>query len=652
VKPQPGFASVLLDTPLPQLDHVFEYKIPEALQGEVFVGSKVSVPLRGGARFSDAFVTGVSAQPEFPGELQFIEKVISQLPLLHTSTLELARKVADRQAGSAIDVIRLVIPARYVRAEKTFVAKPPPGHTYTGLIPEKPSEFGEIDVPLGTRVAVKIPPRLVLKEDGSTSSNWSQLFVSLAVEKLHAGQSTVITVPDFRNIEAIEHELIAAGLQDHYIRVDAKLSGQERYLNYLRSIGEEPLIILGNRSAVLAPAHNLGLILIWDDGDRNFEEPLAPYAHSRDVALIRQSQTGCALVIAAHTRSLETHRLVELEYFTEASVQPVSQPKIVLTDAHLEEGTAPSRIPSAAWLGAKKALEKGPVLVQVASPGFAPALVCSSCRERAMCVACHGPLQLIHKSSQPSCRWCGNMNTSWKCDGCSSTQFRPVAAGTERTSDEIGRAFPGVKVLVADGNHIITTVPSSPAVVVATPGAEPVAEGGYAAILLLDGERLRGREAFRVDEDVLRNWSNTISLSQPDATVFINGAGTVLGKVLQDSAQQLWAAHELNDRMALRLPPAVRVVSITGPTEAVRTTCDELPALTSHRVLGPIGQSDGSARALVFFEYKDGEVLASHLRAAVITSATRSKKPPVAKGRPARVLRLRVRFDDPDIDAL
>ncbi|MEG2386589.1 MAG: primosomal protein N', partial [Aurantimicrobium sp.] len=390
----------------------------------------------------------------------------------------------------------------------------------------------------------------------------------------------------------------------------------------------------------------------WDDGDHNFEEPLAPYTHARDAALVRQSLSGCSLLFASHTRSLETQRLVELGFFTDVPVSDIAQPEIVLTDAHLEEGTSPSRIPSAAWLGAKKALDRGPVLVQVASPGFSPALVCSGCNERATCSSCHGPLHLAHRNSSPSCRWCGNLNASWACQGCSGKQLRPIAAGTERTSDEIGRAFPGVKVIVADGQHIITSVPATPAVVVATPGAEPVAEGGYAAILLLDGERLRGREAFRVDEDVLRNWSNTIALAKPDATVFINGAGLALGQTLVESAQVRWAAHELADRMQLHLPPAVRVVSISGSAEMVRTTCDELPPLAGHRVLGPVGQADGSSRALVFFEYKDGEKLATHLRAAVVTSATRSKKPPASSERAARVLRLRVRFDDPDIDSL
>ena len=651
MNPQPGFASVLLDTSLPQLDHVFEYRIPEALLGVVRVGSKVSVPLRGGARFSDAYVTALIDKPEFTGDLQFIEKVISPVSLLKPDTLELARKIADRQAGSAMDVLRLIIPARYVRAEKTFLAEPLNPNQFSGEILAKPSEFSALDISTGSRYAIKVPPRLELTSQ-TTSSNWVELFAALAAEQLVKGSSTVLAVPDFRDIEKLEQALIAAGLERHFIRVDAKLSGQERYVNYLRSLTEEPLIIVGNRSATLAPAHNVGLVVVWDDGDPNFEEPLAPYAHARDIALVRQSLSGCSLLFASHTRSLETQRLVELGFFTEVTVNEVAQPEIVLTDAHLEEGISPSRIPSAAWLGAKKALDCGPVLVQVASPGFSPALVCSGCNERATCSSCYGPLRLAHRNSSPSCHWCGNLNATWTCRGCGGIHLRPIAAGTERTSDEIGRAFPGVKVIVADGQHIITTIPATPAVVVATPGAEPVAEGGYAAILLLDGERLRGREAFRVDEDVLRNWSNTIALAKTDATVFINGAGITLGQTLVESAQVRWAAHELADRMQIHLPPAVRVASISGASEMVRTTCDELPPLAGHRVLGPVGQPDGSSRALVFFEYKDGGKLASHLRAAVVTSATRSKKPPASSERAARVLRLRVRFDDPDIDSL
>ena len=81
---------------------------------------------------------------------------------------------------------------------------------------------------------------------------------------------------------------------------------------FLACLGAAPRIVLGNRSAVYAPAAELGLLAIWDDGDPLHAEPLSPYAHSRDAALVRQEQSGCALVLLGHSRSVEAQRLVEL----------------------------------------------------------------------------------------------------------------------------------------------------------------------------------------------------------------------------------------------------------------------------------------------------------------------------------------------------
>ena len=61
----------------------------------------------------------------------------------------------------------------------------------------------------------------------------------------------------------------------------------------------------------------LSLIAIWNDGDSLLGEPLAPYVHARDAALIRQEQQGSALVIAGHTRTTEVQRLIEVGYVRE-----------------------------------------------------------------------------------------------------------------------------------------------------------------------------------------------------------------------------------------------------------------------------------------------------------------------------------------------
>ena len=123
-----------------------------------------------------------------------------------------------------------------------------------------------------------------------------------------------------------------------------------------------------------APAARLGLIAVWDDGDPLLAEPLAPGVHPRDAALVRQEQSGAALLFAAHTRSVEVERLVEIGWVH--AIEPAGQvrPKVVLTEQQASPEPGSARIPSSAWRQAQEAVREGPVLVQVARPGNAPLL--------------------------------------------------------------------------------------------------------------------------------------------------------------------------------------------------------------------------------------------------------------------------------------
>ena len=129
--------------------------------------------------------------------------------------------------------------------------------------------------------------------------------------------------------------------------------------------------------------------------------------------------------------------------------------------AAVRSSTALSRSP--AWRAATTALELGPVLVQVARPGYAPRLVCQSCGHDARCTRCAGPLGMKNARSGPACRWCGAIAAQWSCPTCEGTQLRQVGQGTVRTAEDLGRAFPGVRVILADGDHPVQTVGADPA---------------------------------------------------------------------------------------------------------------------------------------------------------------------------------------------
>ncbi|MBM7388207.1 primosomal protein N' (replication factor Y) [Clavibacter michiganensis] len=672
---RPPVARVMVDSPLPQLDRLFDYAVPEALRATCVPGVRVRVPLRSAGRVADGYVVEMGDGQGYDGALSEVEQVVSPLPVLRPEIWTLAREVADRQAGTASDVVRLAVPPRQVRVEKAHVAAlaaaaaeaaadvaeavadaapvadpAAPVVDPAALPPIDGYAPGTLDAAVdgSGRVAVDAVPAVVELPGGVWAGRWAVTLAQAAARVLASGRSSVLVVPDYRDQDQLEAALAAHAPAGSVLRTDARQSGPDRYRSFLAGLGDAPRIVVGNRSAVYAPAPRLGLVAMWDEGDPLHAEPLSPYAHARDVALLRSRQQGTALVLLAHSRSTEVERLVAIGYLTSVSPVAVRTPRVIPTTSQTgDEGFArQARIPSGAWRAAKDAVEHGPVLIQVARPGYAPLVACRACRQAARCTVCTGPLGMSTATSTPTCGWCGHLAGDWRCANCGSDELRLVTIGAGRTAEELGRAFPGVQVVLADGERHVQEVDAESRLVVATRGAEPVAAGGYRAILLLDGERMLARESLRVGEDVLRQWSNAAALAAPRAPVMLVGVGGQVARALATWQQPRYAHEELLERRALRFPPAVRAASVEGLPDAVGQAMERLDGLEGVDVLGPVPTEQGRVRAIVRLDYASGPDAARELRAAVVRNASSRRKPVAGRTGFRPTVPLRVRFDD------
>ncbi len=641
-------ARVLVDSPLPQLDRLLDYRVPDTIEG-VEPGVRVTVPLRSARRQATGFVVELGTQQDYPGPLSDITALVSPVPVLRPEVWALARAVADRAAGSANDVLRLAIPKRQVRVEKAWLAADP----ITELPPFAAAPitgYRDLDDALAAheRLALSARPGVTRLPDGTWVGRWAVTLAELATQALAAGESAILVSPDHRDQDQLAAALAALLPAEAIVRLDARQPDPARYRGMLRAAAPAPVAIVGNRSAIYAPAAKLGLIAVWNDGDPLLAEPLSPYVHARDAALVRQEQQGAALVLAGHTRTTETQRLVELGWLREVAPERPRHPKTVPTAdmTAQERPAAEARIPSFAWRTAKEAAALGPVLVQVGRPGYAPGLYCADCSTPARCRHCGGPLRQRRAGGVPECLWCGALETAWTCTNCGSTRLRAGGSGSRRTADELGRAFPGIRVIVADGDHPVLAVDDKPALVIATRGAEPIAAGGYRAVLLLDGDKMVARETLRVGEDCLRWWSDAAALAADDATVVLVGVGGALASAMATGRQADYARGELADRRELRFPPVVRVATLVGLPDAVTAAVAALPP--GAEAVGATERA-GQQRAIVRFDYAAGHAVAEALRSEVIRQAQKRRKP--VPGQPPRgrqTLPLRARFDDPE----
>ncbi|WLQ06221.1 primosomal protein N' [Arthrobacter oryzae] len=676
-------ARVLIESSLPHLDRPFDYSVPAAFDDAAQPGVRVKVKFNG--QELGGYILDRIAESDAGHTLVPLHKVVSPVRVLTPGLADLAGKVAARYAGTISDVLRVAIPPRVARLEKELAAE--------GTLPGSPAVSGAGAEPVPATdpgpAAYQGPatdrdqapgnwskyvsgaafmqhlragesPRAVLSAlQGFGPAGWPALIAEAVAGVRASGRGAVVVVPDYRDLDRVEEALAVLLPREDIARLTADDGPTPRYRNYLRVLTGSAGVVVGTRSAAYAPVHNLGLVVCWDDGDDLHIEQRSPYAHTRDVLLLRADQERAACLLAAHTRSTELERLVEAGWArpVEAGRQEVRRtvPRVVNTADSFEQERDPlariARLPGAAWRAAKEGLERGPVLVQVARSGYAPSLVCDSCREPARCPACSGPLAVAGAAGSPAvphCRWCSASAPDWRCSHCTSPRLRRSATGVMRTAEELGRAFPGKPVVTSSGDHVKATVPDTKSLVVATIGAEPVAAGGYAAALLLDGDSLLRRENLRAGEDAVRRWFNAAALVRPareGGLVVITADDTAgVGALLRWDAGG-YARRELALRQELQLPPAVRIASVTGGRTAVVHFTEAIDQQLARQGIhlraagpAPLVLTDARAprrdagedvRTLLFIPYAQAAEATRVMRAVKAAAAARRSDDPV-----------------------
>jgi primosomal protein N' (replication factor Y) len=354
---------------------------------------------------------------------------------------------------------------------------------------------------------------------------------------------------------------------------------------------------------MFAPVHDLGLVAWWDDGDDVLVEQRAPYPQVREVLRARARLEGAALLTGGFTRTTSVQQWVDSaevqSVSATAAIRRLAAPRVVVAgeglDAERDGVAARAHLPSAAWRAAKTALAHGPVLIQVPRRGYLPSLSCQTCREPARCARCHGPLALSAGDSVPTCGWCGRVATAFACISCGGGTVRSSVVGARRTAEELGRSFPGVPVHTSGSGEVLASVSGKPSLVIATPGAEPVAENGYAATLLLDAWASLDRPTLDASEEALRRWMAAAALTRGAAdggVVVLAGAPShttlpvIEAMVRWDPAW--FVARELAERVELSLPPAVRMAQLVGPRAAVQQAVDLAGLGPEVERLGPL----------------------------------------------------------------
>ncbi len=625
-------------------------------------GARVRVRFAG--RLTDGFILAAEGDGSRTDLLDL--RAVKGPAVVTPALAELAGRVAVRYVGTRQDVLRSAVPPRHKRAEDAV------GVAWGGESSPRP-----VSPPIKA-------PQVADDFDGPTGTGWQAWSAALAdlaagnrirgalalptgvpsvdvmgqavAATVTAGLRVLIVVPDARDVAAALTAVKSVVGADRCARLTADMGPAARYRTYLRALLGEVDVLVGTRAAAFTPLPELGLLLLWEDAEEVLSEPHAPYWHAREVMGMRAQIEDVSVLLAGRVRTPEVQRLVSIGWARELSPDRQvwrTSGALVRVPGEADQGRDSAalyaRLPYLAIRTAREGLATGPVLVQVGRRGYSPMLACRSCRAVARCAQCGGGLRATSGHAIPSCVRCGRLAADWVCPECGGSHLRPLQAGSARTTEELRKAFPGVEVVTSDSEvGVIGAVDAQPRLVVATPGAEPVATGGYPVALLLDADQALARPRFRAAEEALLRWSTAAALVRPRSAggqvTLVARAGAAPVRALVTADPIGWAQAEFALRSEAGLPPAVRMVSLTGEGDAASGFATDLRArcaavgLEMPEPLGPVPLAEGRTRWLIRTTHQQASAVAAEMGAL---QAERSR---------ARASVVAVRVDPLDID--
>ncbi|BBH16279.1 putative primosomal protein N' [Nocardioides baekrokdamisoli] len=566
-------ASIWVDTGVFHLDRPFDYLVTEELSEAAQPGVRVKV--RFAAREVDGLVIDRLDATDHDGDLTPIRRVVSSERILTAGVIALIDAVAEEYVGTRWDVARLAIPPRHASTEAE-PSRPSVGHEIDRHAAVKHWGAYVAGEAFLARIEAGGGPQAVWH--AAPGADWAAELAAAVAVTVDSGRGAVVCLPDATDVARLGAALDRSIGADAYATLLADAGPSARYSEYLRIARGSVKVAIGTRAAAFAPVHDLGLAAIWDDGADTYEEPRTPSPHAREVLRIRAQQAGAALLVGGFATSVEAEHWV-----TTGTAHPLRASRETIrarlttrisgaTEKDLERDPTArvTRVPREAYEAIRRGLERGPVLIHTPRRGYAPALACGTCRTPARCRTCHGPIRLSGSAEAPTCGWCGAVENPWRCIVCAGTTLRASVIGEARTAEELGRTFPQIPVIISSGTRRVTEIKHRPSIVVATPGAEPLVDGGYAAVVVLDTWLARAAGGLRADEEAVRRWSNAIGLAGAEAEAIIVGDPSDPAlQALVRWDQPGFAHREAAARAEAHLPPSASVVTVTGDAGAV-----------------------------------------------------------------------------------
>ncbi len=291
---------------------------------------------------------------------------------------------------------------------------------------------------------------------GVTGSGKTSVYMSVIDRVLDEGKSVIVMVPEI-GLTPQTISLFCKRYGGDIAVFHSALSIRERLEQWKRVKKGLARIIIGTRSAVFAPAENIGLIIIDEEQEHTYKSEQTPRYNAIDVAKFRASYNNCLLILASATPSVESYAAAQSGRYELCTLANrygnAVLPDVVTVDMRTAEKAKGSKaISMTLYESLKENLENGrQSILLINRRGFHTFAACTACGEVICCPHCSISMTYHSANSRLMCHYCGySVPFSSVCTECGKDAVRYSGFGTQKIEDELASLLPDAKIMRMD----------------------------------------------------------------------------------------------------------------------------------------------------------------------------------------------------------
>jgi primosomal protein N' (replication factor Y) len=460
---QPGAALLHKDAPL--LDEL--KKRPLLLKDALEAFSRSSIQ-----RLRDAGVIAIRDQVRDAVGVRFDRFVVLQtevegLPAKQQAAIDALRNRGGEAAVRALEVAGISTSTITTLAKKGIlrIERRPRRHTLDAFLAgldapsvgeirhsaEQQHAIDAINASLGT-----FAPFLL---EGVTGSGKTEVYIEVMREAVRRGKQALLLVPEI-SLTPVFAARLKERFGERIAILHSSLSPSERYDQWWRARRGEVDVAIGPRSALFTPFHELGVIIVDEEGDGAYKQDETPRYNARDLAVVRAQLRGIPVVLGSATPSLESrenaargkYTLLRMTHRVEA--RPLPQADVI--DLRRERAEKEDRgfviFSSPLKVTLRETFDSGEqAIILINRRGYAPYLLCRECGNDFRCRECSVTMTVHRRAGLLICHYCGlRKSLPAKCPICAGEVLQPIGFGTEKVEERFRREFPSIAVDVLD----------------------------------------------------------------------------------------------------------------------------------------------------------------------------------------------------------